>query len=206
MSLAPDTRNDDDGLQMTPVGGERIAWLESENTVLREALAIAHETNAKLTARVEELERQLGLDSQTSSKPPSSDGLKKPRRTLSTREPSGKKSGGQPGHPGETLRAVAEPDIIQDHYPSQCQTWGAPLTPEAATAYHARQLFDLPEPQPLVVTEHRAHSCHCLQCGETTRAAFPEEVTAPSNTGRGLPPGSSTCSTINSSPRTGWSS
>ena len=61
--------------------GERIACLESENAALREIVG-------KLTARVAELERQLGLNSGNSSKPPSSDGMKKPRRTLSTREPS----------------------------------------------------------------------------------------------------------------------
>jgi len=48
-----------------------------------------------------------------------------------------------------------------------------------ATAYSARQVFDLPEPPPLVVTEHRAYTCRCGQCGEATRAAFPEGVTAP---------------------------
>jgi len=43
----------------------------------------------------------------------------------------------------------------------------------------ARQVFDLPEPQPLVVTEHRAHACQCQKCGTVTRAEFPEGVTAP---------------------------
>lgn len=151
---------------------ERIACLEAENAALREIVA-------QLTARNAELERRLGLNSGNSGQPPSSDGLKKPPRTRSLREPSGKKSGGQPGHPGETLRVVAEPDMIQDHYPTQCTTCGAPLTPEAATDYQARQVFDLPEPQPLVVTEHRAHRCQCIQCGTSTRAAFPEDVTAP---------------------------
>ncbi len=40
-------------------------------------------------------------------------------------------------------------------------------------------MFDLPEPQPLIVTEHRAHACLCATCGAETRAAFPEDVTAP---------------------------
>ncbi|HXR38585.1 MAG TPA: transposase, partial [Terracidiphilus sp.] len=39
--------------------------------------------------------------------------------------------------------------------------------------------FDLPAPQPLIVTEHRAHACLCGNCGAETRADFPEDVTAP---------------------------
>ena len=40
-------------------------------------------------------------------------------------------------------------------------------------------MFDLPEPQPLIVTEHRAYRCRCGRCGGETRAPVPEEVTAP---------------------------
>ena len=52
------------------------------------------------------------------------------------------------------------------------------------TAHVARQVFDLPEPQPLLVTEHRAHDCRCAACGAQTRAAFPEGVTAPVQYGK----------------------
>jgi transposase len=45
-------------------------------------------------------------------------------------------------------------------------------------------VFDLPEPQPLLVTEHRAHDCRCAACGAQTRAAFPEGVTAPVQYGK----------------------
>jgi transposase len=70
---------------------------------------------AALTARVAELERQLGLNSSNSGKPPSSDGLKRPARTGSLREKSGKKSGGQRGHKGETLRQIETPDAVICH-------------------------------------------------------------------------------------------
>ncbi len=112
-------------------------------------------------ARAAELERRLGLNSSNSGKPPSSDGLKKPPRVSSLREPSGKKTGGQQGHPGETLCQVAKPDVTIDHYPPACTGCGEPLTAATATGHVARQVFDLPEPRPLIVTEHRAHACRC---------------------------------------------
>ena len=135
--------------------------------------------NASLKARIAELERRLGLNSSNSGKPPSSDGLKKPPRTRSSREPSGKKPGGQKGHKGETLRQVAEPDSVVDHYPPSCTACGAAMTPAMSAGHSARQVFDLPEPRPLVVTEHRAHDCVCAGCGARTRASFPDGVNAP---------------------------
>ena len=137
-------------------------------------------------ARLGALERRLGLNSTNSGKPPSSDGLNKPpagkdkrRRTSSLREKSGRKPGGQKGHKGETLRQVAEPDTTADYFPEACRHCGLALTPAMAIGYGARQVFDLPEPRPLVVTEHRAHRCRCGRCGGQTRASFPKGVTAP---------------------------
>lgn len=149
-----------------------IAELRALNTGLTAS-------NAALLARIAELERRLGLNSTNSSKPPSSDGPKKPVRTSSLRERSGKASGGQKGHPGKTLRRTLTPDATVDHFPPACDGCGAPLDPAASTGHVARQVFDLPEPQPLEVTEHRAHRCTCTACGKQTRTAFPDGVTAP---------------------------
>ena len=135
-------------------------------------------------ARIAELERRLGLNSSNSGKPPSSDGLNKPPRVSSLRERSGKKTGGQSGHPGETLRRSEAPDAVVDHYPAQCGVCGAPLTEAMATDFVSRQVFDLPEPQPLIVTEHRAHGCRCAACGGQTRAGFPDWVNAPVQYGK----------------------
>jgi transposase len=49
---------------------------------------------------------------------------------------------------------------------------------EQTMGHRQRQVFDLPEPHPLQVTEHRAHWCVCPCCGEETAAAFPDDVTA----------------------------
>src|SRR5215475_10475877 len=158
-------------LAQSAAQNERIAALEAENAALKKALAASD-------ARVAELERRLGLNSSNSGKPPSSDGLTKPPRTKSLREPSGKKPGGQKGHRGETLRQVENPDVIVDHYPEGCTNCALKITPEMGTGYQSRQVFDLPEPK-VVVTEHRAHSCLCPNCETVTSAPFPEGVTAP---------------------------
>lgn len=141
-------------------------------------IAALQAQNAFLLARVAELERRLGLNS-SSGNLPSSDGLAAPVRIKSLRTRSGKPTGGQTGHLGRTLNQVPTPDHIIEHVPSQCGGRGAALAASADDTFIARQVFNLPEPQPLVVTEHRAHRCICTQCGAGTTAPFPACVSAP---------------------------
>ena len=157
---------------------QRFAAFETEHAALKERFAVLEAENAALKVRNGELERRLGLNSSNSGKPPSSDGLKKPTRTKSLRESSGKKPGGQKGHPGETLRQVENPDVIINHYPGGCTKCGLEVTPDMAAGYQSRQVFDVPEPK-VVVTEHRAHSCLCPNCQTVTGAPFPEGICAP---------------------------
>src|SRR5215470_10585667 len=96
---------------MTP--DETIAALTAENAALREQVQT-------LAARVQELEGRLAKDSHNSSKPPSSDGLR--RKPKSLREKSGKKRGAQPGHPGHQVSLVDAPDTIHTYRPSHCST------------------------------------------------------------------------------------
>jgi transposase len=150
---------------------------------VEELIASLRRQIAALEAEVADLRRQLGQDSSNSSKPPSSDGLKKkPRVGGSLRGRSGKASGGQTGHKGDTLRQVADPDRVVRHEACACGSCGWPLDPKSTTGIEKRQVFDLAE-RPLAVTEHQASIYRCENCRAETKAAFPGGVVSPAQYG-----------------------
>ena len=152
--------------------------LRGENKALRHENEALQADNVALRAEVAELRRRVGLDSSNSSKPPSSDGLKKkPRVSGSLRGRSGKKNGGQAGHKGDTLKQVEAPDRVERHTASVCLRCCASLTAAMQTGAEKRQVFDLPE-KLIEVTEHQASIYCCAACGFETKAEFPTGVGA----------------------------
>ena len=79
-----------------------VARLEAENAALQAE-------SAKLRQRLEELERQVGLDSSNSSKPPARGG-----------HAACGQVGRAAGHKGHTLRQSATPEHIEEHRPEHC--------------------------------------------------------------------------------------
>ncbi len=108
--------------------------------LLLKVMAEQEQVIGELRSRVKELEDRLATDSHNSSQPPSSDRVKPQMRSL--RPPSRKRPGGQPGHPGRTLRMVETPDRVVIHRPAQCQYCGASLKSVQASESERRQVFD----------------------------------------------------------------
>ena len=145
----------------------------------------------RLEAEVRALRRELqalkdrvARNSRNSSQPPASDGLAKPApKSLRTR--TGRRPGGQPGHPGRTLQPVPDPDHIRVHTLGRCPCGhcaGRSLRQEPVVDYEKRQVFELP-PKALEVTEHRAEVKRCPVSGCRVSAPFPEGVRAPAQYG-----------------------
>jgi transposase len=153
---------------------------------LRAANAEQARLIAALQARVGELERRLGKDSSNSSKPPSSDGLRKPARAERRADERAvrRRPGKQPGAPGAHLAQVPQPDEVVWHVPDRCGGCDAELAGAPLAAVETRQVFDLP-PLRLQVTEHRAQRRRC-GCGTTTAAAFPDHARAAACYGPGV--------------------
>jgi transposase len=145
---------------------------------LRAANAEQARLIATVQARVAELERRLGKDSSNSSKPPSSDGLRKPARTerRAAERAERRRPGKQPGAPGAHLAQVADPDEVAWHAPDRCGGCGADLAGAPVAGVEARQVFDL-APLGLRVTEHRAERRRCA-CGATTHQHLPVDRAA----------------------------
>src|SRR2546426_9596728 len=130
----------------------------------------------ELLQRVAQLEARLNQTSRNSSKPPSSDPPS--ARPRSTKEPTGRKSGGQPGHEGHGRKFKPESEVDQliDVRPEQCGQCGTLLLGEDAEP-ERHQVRELPRITP-VVTAYRRHCLWCVACVARPQAAWPATMPA----------------------------
>jgi transposase len=130
------------------------------------------------SARIEELEEKLGCNSANSSTPPSQDRMKGGGDGKPGRKPSGRKKGGQPGHPHparELLPASAMGEVIR-YYPDTACPCGGRVRMEAQPC-HRHQVFDLPEVT-YTATEHQRFAGCCDRCGRHAKASLPDWLPA----------------------------
>ena len=156
----------------------KITELCIENTALRTE-------NTELKQENAQLKHSLNQNSQNSSKPPSSDGLKKLTHNQSLRKKGRKKSGGQEGHKGHTLKQVSKPDHIISHDLSCCPGCKCDLNQTDVDDFVISQVFYIPLPK-VEVTEHWAEIKQCPACKKCVCADFPDVVRAPVSYGQNI--------------------
>lgn len=137
---------------------------------------------------IRDLREQLNKNSSNSSKPPSSDGLKKKsvNKNRSLREKSGKKPGGQKGHSGTHLAVLSEPDHVISHLHTDCQ-----YCPKREQCMKDSVITEICHEIDMIaqvdVTEHDLITIpECPICGEAKTGSFPVHVKATVQYGQNL--------------------
>jgi len=156
--------------------------------IISQIKTIEQEINNQNIA-IKALQAQAGKNSSNSSKPPSSDGYKKPnatQRTASLRSKSGKSTGGQAGHKGHTLKFSETSDKTETHKVNDnCKQCGCHLKQEQIVGHEKRQVFDIP-PIHIQITTHQAEIKICPDCGKKNKGKFPKNITQPTQYGTGI--------------------
>lgn len=140
--------------------------MEDKDTLIQQLQARIAALEAfvlKLTAELDALKTRK--TSANSSLPPSQD---LSRKNQSLREKTGRKTGGQPGHKGHTLKFEGAPDAVLDVRPAFCSACGAGLENAPAGAVHTAYVIDIEVRR--VVTGRRLHTVSCA-CGRACRPA-----------------------------------
>lgn len=168
-----------------PFSNEFIQQLLKTNTEQAATISRMEKTIAELTETIKRLEEQINKNSQNSSKPPSSDGFKKPA-PKSLRKPSGKKAGGQEGHKGSNYAITQNPDRIELHEPEACKR--CPHYGSCKSKFcivEKRQVVDVVVET--FVTEHQTLGAPCCKLNDQLlRGEFPEGVNAAVQYGNNL--------------------
>lgn len=131
-------------------------------------------------AQIAELLERLNRNASNSSLPPSANPPQAPKPVVKAK--SGRKPGGQPGHPPHLKELLPEERIttLTHHRPEHCERCQTPLpaSPSPGDPAPTRfQVVDLP-PVTAQVHEHQGHGRTCPSCGHLTWAVLPEAVRA----------------------------
>ena len=167
---------------------EFVRFLMKQNEEQSARIAELSAEIASLNQTIKELKEQLNKNSKNSSKPPSSDGLKKPavNKNKSLRESSGKKLGAQEGHDGVHLSVTSDPDHIENHMHSDCT--GCPHRAECLSKACIKETrHEIDTVVTVDVTAHNAIEVReCPLHGGVKTGSFPENIKATVQYGKNL--------------------
>lgn len=143
---------------------------ESEYNALKEAIHKLEETAVLLNAKL----AKLSKTSINSSKPPSSDLVKKNHKK--GKENKGK-IGGQPGHPKHDRKLFSQADVhnLEEYNLTECPACHHSVDIDLSKEPHIIQQAEIIE-VPIQIEEHRAHAYWCENCQKHHFAEFPPEV------------------------------
>jgi transposase len=146
--------------------------LKCEVVIQRNERAELKDEVLKLKKENAELKEKLNINSQNSSKPPSSDLFKKKKKNKARNTKSNRKRGGQPGHIGLT-RTPLPPEEV-DHFitcspPAQCEC-GHSI--QKTIDFKQHQVHELPLVKP-IVTEYQLFDGICCGCGKKHLTQLP---------------------------------
>jgi transposase len=172
-----------------PPLADRDTLLQSPPEVLVEIILAQQKMIEQLAEEIERLKQRLNSDSRSSSKPPSSDLLKrseKPKATTSDAPGEGKrKPGGQPGHEGKTRKGFGRIDRYEMLRPQQCRECGGEAFVEVPVTIHTETVAQLVE-RPIEVVAYQQHTCRCRGCGALETGRLPQTVVAGQSLGVSL--------------------
>ena len=152
---------------------------------LEKELAVKDAIIAAQALKIKELEEKLNKNSQNSSKPPSSDGYKKPH-PVSNREKTGKNPGAQPGHQGNGFK-MPRPDKIVDvpHEPEKCK--GCPYYGSCQKVGTSPVRNEIDVEITVIQYRHIEVSYSCLkENGAVVSGEFPEGINSSMQYGPGV--------------------
>jgi transposase len=167
-------------LELRETISQQAAVIEDLKGVIAKQQVIIESQNV----RINQLEQEVRTlrnrkNSGNSSLPPSMDMSKPaPKPNQSLRLKSNKKSGGQPGHKGETLKLNPLPDKIEILLPTVCSGCSYNLEKEQARLIGRRQVVDIPPIKP-IYTEYQQFERTCPCCKLPQQVPFPAHVQAP---------------------------
>jgi transposase len=151
------------------------------NIVIEQALVI-QELQADVKELKQEIERlriSRDLDSKISSKPPSTDKLKKPEKKeystdVESSEPK-RKPGGQPGHQGKTRKGFKRVDRFEILRPEYCSSCGNTTLTTVVLGVETQQVAQLVE-RPIEIVEYQRQTCKCERCGNLQTANWSPDI------------------------------